>query len=57
MIGLNSFFVGFFSAVISFLALWAGNYIIDFFNKWNLGKKATILAGVLLIIIGIKQVI
>jgi len=57
MIGLNSFFVGFFSAIISFLALWAGNYITDFFNKWNLGKKATILAGVLLIIIGIKQVI
>ncbi|MDR3598685.1 sporulation membrane protein YtaF [Clostridium sp.] len=57
MIGLNSFFVGFFSAMISFLALWAGNYITDFFNKWNLGKKATILAGILLIIIGIKQVI
>ena len=57
MIGLNSFFVGFFSAIISFLALWAGNYITEFFNKWNLGKKATILAGVLLILIGIKQVI
>ena len=57
MIGLNSFFVGFFSAVISFLALWAGNYITEFFNKWNLGKKANIIAGILLILIGIKQII
>ncbi len=56
MIGLNSFFVGLFSAIISFLAIWAGNYITKFFNKWNLGKKATIIAGIILIIIGLKQV-
>lgn len=56
MIRLNPFFVGFFSALISFLALWAGNYITYFFNKWNLGKKATIFAGILLILIGLKQV-
>jgi putative sporulation protein YtaF len=57
MIGLNSFFVGFFSALISFLALWAGNYITEFFNKWNLGKKANVIAGIVLILIGIKQII
>lgn len=57
MIGLNSLFVGLFSAVISFLALWAGNYITDFLNKWNLGKKATLIAGILLILIGMKQVL
>ncbi len=57
MIGLNSFFVGFFSAVISFLALWAGNYITEFFNKWNLTKKANIISGVILILIGIKQIL
>lgn len=57
MIGLNSLFVGFFSAVISFLAILAGNYITEFFNKWNLGKKATIIAGIILILIGIKQII
>lgn len=56
MIGLNSFFVGFFSAVISFLALLAGNYITEFIKRWNLGNKATILAGMLLIAIGIKQI-
>lgn len=57
MIGLNSFFVGFFSAVISFLALFAGNYITDFFKRWNLEKRATIFSGLILILIGIKQVL
>lgn len=57
MIGLNSFFIGFFSAVISFLALWAGNYITEFFNKWNLTKKANIISGCILILIGIKQIL
>ncbi|NMM65150.1 sporulation membrane protein YtaF [Clostridium sp. P21] len=57
MIGLNSFFIGFFSAVISFLALWAGNYITEFFNRWNLTKKANIISGVILILIGIKQIL
>lgn len=56
MIGLNSFFVGFLSAIISFLALWAGNYITEFINRWDLGNKATVLSGIALIIIGIKQI-
>lgn len=57
MIGLNSVLVGLFSAIISFLALWSGNYITEFFNKRNLGKKATFTSGIILILIGIKQVI
>ena len=57
MIGLNTFFVGLLSAIISFLALLAGNYVTEFFNKRNLGNKATILSGVALILIGIKQII
>lgn len=57
MIGLNSLFVGFFSAVISFLALLAGNYITDFFKRWNLEKRATIFSGLILILIGIKQIL
>lgn len=57
MIGLNSFWVGFFSAAISFLALWAGNYITDYFAKWNMGNKATVIAGVVLIAIGMEQII
>jgi putative sporulation protein YtaF len=57
MIGLNSFWVGCLSAVLSFMALWAGNYIAEFFMKWNLSNKATITAGILLIAIGIEQII
>ena len=57
IIGLNSFWVGFLSAVLSFLALWAGNYIAEFFIKWNLSQKATVVAGTILIAIGIEQII
>jgi len=57
MIGLNSFWVGLLSAVLSFLALWAGNYIAEFFIKWNLSQKASVVAGLLLIAIGIEQII
>jgi putative sporulation protein YtaF len=57
MIGLNSFFIGFFSAVLSFVALWAGNYITVFFKKFEIGNKATITAGLVLIMIGIGQVL
>ncbi len=55
MIGLNAFFVGFLSAVISFAALWAGNYITRFFTRVGMGNKATVIAGVVLVLLGIKQ--
>jgi putative sporulation protein YtaF len=57
MIGLNSLYVGIFSAVISFLALWAGNFITEFIEKWNFGNKATIIAGISLILLGVKQIL
>ena len=57
MIGLNSFWVGLLSAILSFIALWAGNYVAEFFIKWNLSKKASIIAGLLLIAIGIEQIL
>ncbi|MBE0069153.1 MAG: hypothetical protein PWQ59_524 [Thermoanaerobacterium sp.] len=57
MIGLNSFFIGFFSALISFIALWTGNYVTDFLNRWNFNRKATVIAGLILILIGLKQII
>lgn len=57
MIGLNSFWVGLLSAVLSFLALWAGNYIAAVFIKWKITHKATVAAGILLIAIGIEQII
>jgi putative sporulation protein YtaF len=57
MIDLNPFWVGLLPAALSFLILWAGNYMAEFFIKWNLSNKATIAAGILLIAIGIEQVI
>jgi len=57
MIGLNSFFIGLVSAIISFLALWAGNYMSAIFDRWKFKNKANIIAGIILILIGIKQVI
>jgi putative Mn2+ efflux pump MntP len=57
MIGLNPFWVGLLSAVLSFLILWAGNYMAEFLIKWNLSNKAAIAAGILLIAIGIERVI
>jgi putative sporulation protein YtaF len=57
IIGLNAFWVGLLSAVLSYLALWGGNYIAVFFLKWNISKKASVVAGLLLIAIGIEQII
>ena len=57
MIGLNSFWVGLLSAVLSFLALWAGNYVAELFVKLNIAKRAAVVAGLLLIAIGIEQIV
>jgi putative sporulation protein YtaF len=57
MIGLSAFWVGLLSAVISFMALWAGNYISEFFIKWHIANKATVAAGLVLIAIGIGQIL
>ncbi|MFB3886638.1 MAG: manganese efflux pump [Thermodesulfobacteriota bacterium] len=55
MIGINSLLVGLLSAMLSFFALWAGNYFAEFFIKRNMTNKATFLGGILLIAIGIEQ--
>ena len=57
MIGLNSLYVGLLSSAISFVALFAGNYLAKLFNRYNFGDKATITSGVILILIGIKQIL
>jgi len=56
MIGLSPLWVGFLSGVINYLALWGGNYIAEAFVRWNLSQRATIVAGMVLIAIGIKQI-
>jgi putative sporulation protein YtaF len=57
MIGLNAILIGVLSAVVSFLALFAGNYLTYYFVRLKLGDKATIISGAILIIIGIKQIL
>ena len=55
MIGLNSFLVGFLSAVINFIALWAGNHVSEFFIRRKISDKAAVVGGIILIAIGIEQ--
>ena len=57
ILGVNPFLVAFLSALLSFIALWAGNYIAELFVERNVTEKAAIVGGVLLIAIGIKQVL
>lgn len=57
MMRLNIFLMGFLSALVSFLALWTGNYISSFLNRLGLGKKASIFSGIALIAIGLKQIL
>jgi putative Mn2+ efflux pump MntP len=57
MIGINAYFVGLLSAILSFVALWAGNHLADFFIRRHIADKAAVISGLLLIAIGIKQVI
>ena len=57
MMGLNAVLIGVFSALISFAALWAGNFLTSALLKRNLGRKANIASGVILIVIGILQML
>jgi len=57
MMGLRPLWIGLFSAALSFVALWAGNYFAEYFIKRNLSKKTAFVAGFLLIAIGIKQIL
>jgi putative sporulation protein YtaF len=56
VIGVPPVLVGLLSALLSFLALWAGNYVAEFFVKRGIANKANIAGGILLILIGVKQV-
>ncbi len=56
IIGVNPFLVGLLSALVSFVALWVGNYMAEFFIKWRITDKAAVAGGALLISIGVNQV-
>jgi len=55
MVGINPYLVGMLSAMLSFIALWAGNYVAEFFVRRRWDDKAAVVGGILLIAIGIKQ--
>ena len=57
MMGLNMFYMGLMSALVSFLALWTGNYISLFLNRYGLGRKAAVISGIALILLGLKQIV
>jgi putative sporulation protein YtaF len=57
MLGIDPYLVGALSAVLSFLALWAGNYFALFFVSWRIADSAGTIGGLLLIGLGIKQVV
>jgi len=56
IVGVDPFLVALLSALVSFVALWAGNYMAEFFVKRNITEKVGIVAGALLIALGIKQI-
>lgn len=56
MIGVNPLLVGLLSALVSFVALWVGNYMAEFFIKWRITDKAAVVGGALLVAIGVKQI-
>ena len=56
VLGIDPLLVGFLSALISFLALWVGNYVADYFVSRHIADKAALIGGILLILIGVKQV-
>lgn len=56
IVGVDPFLVALLSALVSFVALWAGNYMAEFFIRRNITEKAAVVGGALLIAIGIKQV-
>ena len=57
VLGIDPILVGFLSALISFLALFAGNYVAEYFVNRSIADKAAMVAGGLLILIGIKQIL
>ena len=57
ILGVDALLVGLLSAILSFVALWAGNYVSAFFIRLHIAERATVIAGLILIAIGIEQIL
>jgi putative Mn2+ efflux pump MntP len=55
LIGYSPFMISFPYFIISLAIFFSSNYTLKFISKFNFGNKTTILAGILMIIIGISQ--
>lgn len=55
LIGYSAFMTSFPYFIISLAIFFSGNHALKFISKFNLGKKPTIVAGMLMILIGIFQ--
>lgn len=55
LIGYSAFMVSFPYFIISLAIFFSGNYGAKFITKLNIGNKPTIIAGILMIIIGLSQ--
>lgn len=55
LIGYSAFMISFPYFIISLVIFFSGNYALKFIKKLNIGNKPTIIAGILMIIIGLSQ--
>lgn len=55
LIGFSPFMISLPYFIISLAIFFSGNYALNFITKLNLGNKPTIVAGLLMILIGISQ--
>lgn len=56
LIGYNPFMISLPYFIISLAIFSSGNYALKFITKLNIGNKPTIIAGALMILIGISQI-
>lgn len=56
LIGYSPFMISFPFFIISLAIFFSGNYALKYTTKYNLGDKPTILAGILMILLGLSQI-
>ena len=56
LVGHNPFMISFPYFIISLSIFLFGNYALKFITKLNMGNKPTIIAGILMILLGISQI-
>ncbi len=56
LVGISPWAIGVLSVAFSFGALWLGRWISGLLRRWGLNKKAVLVSGAILILIGLKQI-